>query len=388
MSQRRIVGKRTVKAFWNCPYCDRTHIDGLIDYCPGCGRHKIDSTHYNLNINNIIEVSKEGLKKAGIIHSETGEKRPDWKCDYCNSLNNWADTNCSSCGSLKSDSKSDYFGTKSVSDDKRYTRDKSVKHELCICESSPAIGSIKKPKLYTEMHYNDNRLRMNFKYAAIVFGIISLLVLLVYLFKPYDVQTEVDGFSWYRNINIEELNTYQYSDWSLPSNARLLYTNQEYRDEVEEYEVQEEVTKTRREIVDYDIDYELEYEDNGDGTYTEYTVEVKTPIYEDVEYTEIETVTKTRPIKVLRTKYYYEIDKWEHDYSSKASGNDKNPYWNENFTLNSDERIGSKTENYTINYTNGDTKDCNYNEWMQTDLGDRVIITKCKLGIVYKQTRE
>ena len=93
-----------------------------------------------------------------------------------------------------------------------------------------------------------------------------------------------------------------------------------------------------------------------------------------------------KDVEIYKTKYYYEIDRWEHDYSSYSSGSNKEPYWNENFTLNSDERVSGRTENYIIHYSNGDVKDSNYNEWMLTELGDTVTITKCRLGIVYSQS--
>ena len=48
----------------------------------------------------------------------------------------------------------------------------------------------------------------------------------------------------------------------------------------------------------------------------------------------------------------------------------------------------NRSEVYTIKYSNGDIKNSSYDEWMQTELGDSVTITKCRLGIVYNQTEE
>lgn len=31
---------RIIKMYWDCPYCENHDIDGLVDICPGCGRHK------------------------------------------------------------------------------------------------------------------------------------------------------------------------------------------------------------------------------------------------------------------------------------------------------------------------------------------------------------
>ena len=399
---RRIVSKRIVKAYWNCKQCGRHHIDGLVDYCPGCGRHKNEDTQYDLDKNNIVEVSKDELDKAGIKMDSNGESHPDWKCDYCDSLNNWADTTCSSCGSPREKNSGDYFDNtvhektsclKQLAseldmdlNDVTNTKSYNEPIEKCVTYTEADVKSME--TLYNRMHKPKLKFNINvLKYIAIALGIAALIGLAIWLFKPYDVNTEVTGFSWTRNINIEELNTYNESGWSLPSSARLLYTKEELYDVVQEidYYEEKEVTYTKKEIVDYEIEYEIEYEDNGDGTYTEYTIEVETPIYDDVEYTEIQKVPVYKDVEIYKTKYYYEIDRWEHDYSSYSSGSNKEPYWNENFTLNSDERVSSRTENYTIHYSNGDVKDSNYNEWMQTELGDEVIITKCRLGIVYSQ---
>ena len=408
MQQRRIVGKRIVKSFWNCPYCNRTHIDGLVDYCPGCGRHKLDTTKYDLDRNNIVEVSEKELKKAGIIHSENGEKRPDWKCAYCNSLNNWADEFCSSCASPKSEATEDYFGeihentssrTENVSSDTKDTEKyedsyTNKENNLVYCNYKSTASTYKETSNYKRNRSYKNYISKDTSLiGSLLFPILSgigIIGLILFLFLPFKVSTEVSGFEWNRSIAVEEERTVRESDWDVPVGARVYAQKEELydTDRVIDYYEKVERTETKREIVDYDISYETEYEDNGDGTQTEYTVEIKTPIYDDVEYTVEEEVPVYKDVEIFKTKYYYELDKWFIVDTYTSYGTDKNPYWNENYTLGNKQRDTYRSEVYTIKYSNGDIKNSSYDEWMQTELGDSVTITKCRLGIVYNQTEE
>lgn len=42
------MADRIVRGYWDCPYCDSIDIDGLVDNCPNCGRHKPENTRYHL----------------------------------------------------------------------------------------------------------------------------------------------------------------------------------------------------------------------------------------------------------------------------------------------------------------------------------------------------
>lgn len=380
MSSRRIINKRVVKAYWKCSYCD-SKADGLTDYCPNCGVHKPDSTQYKLDKNNIVEATDKELEEAGMKRENCDGKHPDWKCSYCNSLNNWADTNCSSCGSLKEDATQDYFGSITP---KNKNNNQRIKEENTYTNTTTNYTASQ------EMNFSFQKLvsNINFSKVITVFGVVTFISILVFLLAPYKVQAEVTGFSWNRNIYIEEMKTVKESDWTIPSGARVYDTKEEVYDTekvIDHYE-EVKVTKTKQEIVDYSISTEYEYSDNGDGTYTEYEVEVKTPIYANVEYETTEQVPVYKDVDIIKTKYYYEIDKWFNKYTKSSSGTDKNPYWNNDYTLGFNQRDTRKSENYYIHYNNNDEKASNYNEWMQTEIGDSVTITKCRLGIVYNQS--
>lgn len=116
------MADRIVRGYWDCPYCDSTDIDGLVDNCPNCGRHKPENTKYHLKgaiphenkiyKKSVVEESDvlntEELHKAGISEEECDGNHKEWVCSYCNSLNNWADDICTSCGSPRNEATLEY----------------------------------------------------------------------------------------------------------------------------------------------------------------------------------------------------------------------------------------------------------------------------------------
>ena len=77
------MSDRIIKGYWDCPYCGRKDIDGLVDECPGCGRHTPENIHYHLKNGFVPEpgkhyrkplasetVTDEELQKAGISKEE------------------------------------------------------------------------------------------------------------------------------------------------------------------------------------------------------------------------------------------------------------------------------------------------------------------------------
>lgn len=116
------MSERIIKGYWDCPYCDSKDIDGLVDDCPNCGRHKPENVKYHLKGKHVQEnkiyntsqvnesdvLSTEELHSAGISEEECDGNHKEWVCSYCNSLNNWADDICTSCGSPKEEANLEY----------------------------------------------------------------------------------------------------------------------------------------------------------------------------------------------------------------------------------------------------------------------------------------
>lgn len=102
------MGQRIVKGYWDCDYCGTKHIDGLVDECPNCVAKKRKDTKYYMMEGHIEYVTPEELKKAKISVEECDGNHEDWVCNYCDTLNNFSDVNCSSCGSPRSEASHEY----------------------------------------------------------------------------------------------------------------------------------------------------------------------------------------------------------------------------------------------------------------------------------------
>lgn len=419
MSGKYVRGKTTsrvvkvIENYWDCPYCNTTHIPGLEDFCPGCGVHKPDDTKYKLDRANAREVTEELAAK----YDKTVEnlmKLPDWKCEHCNSLNDAEDASCETCGSPRYSAEEDYFGRK-INERPDYETDYFDKNEGYVESKAEReeTGAVEKeiksdykyhkPYDYTPSYeglsykdtdksgknnYQNWYSKFDYSWLAfigkwsILFGIIAVVT---FLFWPIKEKTLVNGFQWSRTIVIEEERTFKESGWSTPVGARVYRTNKEihhYEDVIDHYET-EQVAKTQQ-VYSHD---EVSYDeiDNGNGTTT--VIENKTPVYELETYYDDEQVPVYRKEPVYKTKYYYEIDRYVDIFESKSSGKDKKAYWNEDYTLGYKQRDTERYENYIVLYDNGDRLNLKYAEWQNTKLGEAVVITKNRLGLVYKQEK-
>lgn len=397
---RRVTEETIIRAYWDCKYCGHKHIDGLVDNCPNCGARKEKGTKCYIDENNTEEVTQEELRDAGIMHDARVEDRPDWLCSFCNTLNNDSYSSCECCGASKKDSEENYFGVKTNNKEEKQKVIEQETYEDRYDKVKYEYSDFKRnTKSYSYTEYDDTRSYENYvkisntfkkldlrKIFTFIAAVVATL-LLVYGFAPYEVSTTVNGFSWNRSISIEQEKTVHESGWSVPAGAKVYLVKEEkYGTEkvIDHYE-EKEVKKTKEEYSHDDISYDYEYEDNGDGTYTKKKIEIRTPVYVEVEYTEVEEVPVYKEVDIMKNKYYYTIDRRYYEYSSNSSGNDKNPYWNTNYTLKDRQFDDKRTESYYIHYDNEDKKKASYNEWMDTQLGDKVTITKCRLGFIYSQ---
>ena len=142
------MADKIVKGYWDCPYCSSREIDGLVDFCPNCGVHKPKDVKYYLKgnvttnttysksqISDSDVLSEKELEKAGISKEECDGKHKEWVCDFCGSLNNWADNVCSSCGSQKDESDTLYGGEKKSGEEPKepqHTESNSDKEPLSV----------------------------------------------------------------------------------------------------------------------------------------------------------------------------------------------------------------------------------------------------------------
>lgn len=326
-------------------------------------------------------------------------------CSYCNSLNNWADDICTSCGSPRNEATLEYGMQKrenSNTDTNDFVALSGIDEETAndiedkIKERKPSLAgkelfdSVSEDKEIADETSENQEDKLN--RLSILGGIFSfvkdnaipiLLAMLFLLcagvlFYPHKETVTVTGFEWARNISIEDLRTVQESDWSVPSGGRVYKEQTElktYVSVIDHYETKTE-TKSRQVIDHYDTEYS--YSDNGNGTFTEHTKQV--PVYKTEYYEETHQEPVYRQDPVYATKYYYDIDKWfdsGRDYPS--SGTDQNPYWNTDYTLAEKERDTDRTEKYTVFYDNGKSDDLKLEDWLNRNVGDQYKRTYCLL---------
>lgn len=165
-------------------------------------------------------------------------------------------------------------------------------------------------------------------YILIPIAVIVGMWLLYMTFFPHKIECSIDSIKWERIIYIEDLITYYEDDWNLPTGARLKYTQKErhhYDDDKEKW--------------------------------------------------------------VYKTRYYYEIDRWTTVQQYESSGNDKNCYWNQNYTLSGKRRDTKRSENYNLIFSNGKhtyTENVKYDEFINCNTKEKYVITTSNFGIVYK----
>ena len=337
------VGNKIIRGYWDCSSCDTKGIRGDVRNCPGCGKPRGDDVKFYMK-------DKEYLsdEEASKVSHEA-----DWFCEYCGALNSANDTKCKGCGAEKAASDKDY-------------------NDLRAEEQTKAAKKAEKEqaKKLAELQAAGKKRRLILGAALLV-----IIGLIAAIFMPKTSDATVTQVAWDRSIAIEQYQDVEESDWELPEGANL----HEQKREVHHYEqvldhYQNQTVEKSREVIDhYETVYE--YEDLGNGNFEE--VSHEEPVYVTEYYTEVEQVPVYRDDPVYQTKYYYDIWKWVEVRSSDSSGTDHNPTWNEP-TLASDEREGTRTENYTITVETKKGKASTYTltlaDWNKVDVGQSVEI--------------
>lgn len=198
-------------------------------------------------------------------------------------------------------------------------------------------------------------------------------MLFVSIFTPKNYDAQISDKTWERIITVQELKTFKEDDWSVPTGGRVYDERKEirsYDNIIIGYETVER--EVPREVFDH---YDYDYEDNGDGTFTEITIPVYVTVYETVK----EEVPIWGKLPVYDIKYYYEIDRWTYKRTEESSGKTDEPYWPE-FNLANKERESGRNETYTVYFKVDEeektfSKKISYEEWKAYKLKAKVKIT-------------
>lgn len=389
---------RKVEGYWDCKYCGAKGIGGLTKTCPHCGNPQSKDVKLYLKPGPKKYLEPEVAKDYG--------KGADWVCSYCGSYNRYNAKICRNCGSSKKEANEDYFGrpvnSSSDNDDDSESHTKTESYQKTDDEADEPSNS-QSSKLSYEKSSNDDfsidsgeypkqsnfgsllssiSLKKLLVIGSGILGIIAIVMLLVSIFTPKNYSAKITAKSWERSITVQELRTFNESDWYIPDGARVYDEREEirYYDEViDHYETRS--YQVSREEFDH---YEYEYRDNGDGTFDEVSV----PVYKTVYDTEYEEVPIYVEVPVYDIKYYYEIDRWCYDRTETASGTEDEPYWPD-VQYDSFEREGVTSETYKISLTTTTSKpksyskNLSYDEWKTYDEGTDVTI-EVVAGVVTK----
>ena len=373
---------RLIEALWNCSYCGTKGNRGSIRECPNCGNPRGEDVKFYMP-GQITYVSEEKAK--------TINRNPDWVCPYCNSLNSDSLSHCESCGSERTSENLDYFSAQKekrarVHKETYMAKDfeKGWQADFCNDSNDDYVPEKSKKEATFATDLVESLANLVTNYGKYLISIPILLVAiwgLIALFSPKIEVVTINNFEWYRSIEIERYQTVEESDWHLPSEARLQYTQTEisgYRSVLDHYEKRSrEVEKTR--ISGYET-YTTRYRDLGNGYFEEETA--TRPVYEtyyETEYYE-EPVYRQEPI--FATKYYYEIDKWLYERSVVTGEKNQSPYWGEP-NLAADERVSYKSEEYYILGLNQKDKEKKislaYTDWQNLSINQTI---KVKVSII------
>ncbi len=401
----------TVEGYWDCQYCGRTGIRGRFKSCPGCGHGRDASVRfYTMEIDEAHAITHEEFERqtaeadknshsdsanythASIIDAavpslfdrDEGEGRggesdahdaSDWYCDYCDSYNPDTASFCRNCGAARDQSSGKTYaqtmGTMARTYDAQGNlvkeRDLSARHK-------------EKPDSAKHISAKPVKKKPGCLRFVLIGGLLLVFAAIVMaLVLPTTKDITVDGFDWEQTIAIEQLQTVDESDWSLPSGGRLERKSEEIRSynrvldhyETVEYEVSEQV-------VDHYDTYTTTV-DNGDGTFD--VEEHSKPVYT----TEYHTETREEPVyvsvPVFDTKYYYKIERWVHERDVTTSGTDHDPYWGEPNLSDAtgahgtgEEREASRTGTYGVTDSEGKHYTADEDFWRSLEKGQTITV--------------
>lgn len=380
-----------IEGYWDCSVCRTKAIKGRHTECPNCGHPRAKDTKFYM------------IEKDNYVDDSIVEKGPDWMCEYCNSYNPFSENYCLRCGSSKEESKDDYFTIqKRYKENNSSTTEDTLTHaktnEYNTTDHTPTRYSAststktaatthtssKEPSLLEAFWKLIKKLFSEIaefigEYFDVILKVVSVLAIIgviTFIFYPKKDTIKVTNLYWERNIEIEEFKTVRENDWSIPPGGRLVYSKEEYYKTEKVLDHTEIVVEEKSEkYVSGTKSVVKGYKDLGNGYFEEVTE------YEDIYDTTHYTVTRENPVykdvKVYKTKYYYDIERWVHKTTLYESGVD-NPFWPET-NLAANERTGSRSEKYELTGINQKDKyktySISYDLWNTVNVGDIINVT-------------
>ncbi len=394
----------TVEGYWDCQYCGTEGIRGRSKFCPNCGHGRDESVRFYtkeisedhaINDEEFARERDEAAKNSrsnSSVHTEAhevtdgspslfsreegqgrGDARgasdsSDWLCDYCGTYNPATLENCSGCGAAREMTNGTTYSQVQGTVARTYDSEGRLVKERDLSKPKPATT------VTPTTTQRGGCLRIAI-IAVAVFVLLGFLSSIVFAPKPRDVT--VAGFDWTRTIEIEQLNTVSEDGWTLPEGARQTRTSREVRDYRQVLDHYESVPyQVSEEVLDHYETYTTTV-DNGDGTFD--VEEHKEPVYRTETRTEWRDEPVYRREPIYDTKYYYDIERWEHERDVVTNGKDHNPQWGkvELSEATGDhgvgkEREGARSGEYGFTDTEGNRYTVDEEHWESLEEGQSI----------------
>ncbi len=341
--------KRNRWGYWDCRYCGTKGIRGDHHECAQCGHARDRNVKFYLRddlVEFVDEVSGESAVRIG---------HQNWICPYCSQQNDDNAQTCVYCGAVRAESEENY---------------KDVK------PPEPSVNPAKpQEKLnFFQKFWKQNACCCIFLLIMAVLFLIGLIVNIASSISSKKVRTaDLAQATWESRIYVQELKTFEGSDWTLPDDARLLRT------QIEDYTYIDHYERRSREVwVDDPVDNDWDWNDGGgwddygNGQFGVFGLRntallIQTPpvisLHYETEYYD-EPIYATEP----REKYYYEYDEWVDTRTVTGSGSSaETPEYSE-LLLGEKERESYREIVYFVEFdykNKTETVECSETEWQR-----------------------
>ncbi|MBS1796161.1 MAG: hypothetical protein JSS81_20075 [Acidobacteria bacterium] len=319
---------------WRCERCASVNRGRDLN-CLSCGIKRSEKVEFFLD-DDAPTVADEML----LAQARAGA---DWVCPYCGTSCLAAQTQCSGCGSLRTEKNRQLVEeTRGVGD---WSEAALKAQQAARNAANPAAAPPPKSFLSGRLV---KFLLLGLGAVGLVF--VAIFAVLIYLSTlKYPVEVEVSGLEWRRTIALEEYRTVTENAWEgeVPAAARVQSSDRalHHTDKVPDGTRTVPETYTEQ-VADGTERYVCGRTSKKNGFFEDkYCTRTK---YRTVTKTRTRTETIYRDVPVYKTRYTYLIDKWVAAGDKTTEGNDFNPRWADVAVDNVRTREAGRTETYNL----------------------------------------
>lgn len=424
---------------WDCSQCEKRGIPGGLTRCPHCNDPRdtaltpSEAPYLPTNARVVTDRDELAVANSG----------PEWNCGYCGSANRGNTEACAECdrpkdaddtvaatytyvSGVEAEGK-DISDSRIVGDDRtnavlqgadplqqlesdpvrmpdrtftasdlpRNGEDVQRRHDDPSDEDPPRSNVPLLGKL-PPVHASRRLVIIMAAVIMVVLAIISSLYVRSEFFVAHSTPLTVQNLTWERQVEVETYRTLTQSDWTVPSDGRVISSRPEverYVQVLDHYETKTRQVPERVRTGSHTEKYACGTRtiDKGNGyfdsqtTYCDRQVDDYSTIYRSEQYQE--PVYRQDP--VYRTKYTYQVDRWVTDRYETARGESNPdgvwPAWPEPIVVGTTQRVGDdRKERYTVELTdqNGQqfSRSLDYTAWSYLSEGESVTGYQTKRG--------